>query len=141
MTRRLLAPLILVCALTALLLSACSAAGGSSQLDGTNWRFTEWSISSIDPASVTITANFKDGQIGGSAPINSYSGPYEATRSGSFLVGPINSTLMGGSEEAMRAERAYFALLDQARTYSRKGSELTLSDANGNPLLIFASTK
>jgi len=142
MSRRLLAPLLLGAVVVAVALAGCGTLRDGASLDGTSWRLTEWSISSVNPASVTITASFKDGEIGGSAPINSYGGPYEATESGSFLVGgPISSTLMAGPEEAMRAERAYFALLDQARKYSRKGGELTLSDANGNPLLIFAATK
>ena len=75
--------LLAAAALLALALAAvaagCGGSGGSSpSLEGTAWKLTGWSISSQDPGDFTITAEFKDGRIGGKSAVNSYGGPYTA---------------------------------------------------------------
>jgi predicted secreted protein len=109
-----------------------------SPLDGTAWRLAGWSVSSLNPADFEITASFKEGRISGKAAVNSYSGPYTIGANGSLAVGMIMRTLMAGSGPAMQAEGLYFQLLAQARVYRLTGGGLTLLDANGNELLIFA---
>jgi hypothetical protein len=37
-------------------------------------RLSEWTLSSLDPADFTITAQFSDGKISGSSGVNTYSG-------------------------------------------------------------------
>ena len=135
--------LALAISLAALVLvsAGCAALGGGARLDGTSWTLTGWSASSLDPAGFSITAVFKEGQVGGNSGVNSYGGPYKAGSSGSFEVGEIMSTLMAGPEPAMRAETIYHELLKQAREYVVEGDTLTLSDANGNQLLIFSAAK
>jgi heat shock protein HslJ len=135
--------IVLIAALVVALAAIAGYAllGGGSALDGTSWRLEAWSVSATDPTAFTITAEFADGQISGTSAVNSYSGPYTASRSGSFSSGPINSTAMAGSEGAMRAEQTYFALLDQVERFSREGDTLTLADGNDNPLLIFGAAK
>jgi putative lipoprotein len=123
----------------------CLGLAGCSQerspLDGTQWRLAEWSLSSIDPRDVTITAGFSSGQIAGQSGVNSYGGPYALGPRNSFKVGSLASTEMAGPEPLMRAESAYLALLAQARSYQQVGDRLTLLDANGNELLIFVATR
>lgn len=119
----------------------CAAAGGDVKLDGTSWTLNGWSASSLDPAEFDITAAFEEGRISGRSGVNSYGGSYEIASGGSFEVGEIASTLMAGPEPAMRAETIYHELLKQARKYAVDGDTLTLSDANGNQLLIFAADK
>ena len=52
----------------------CLGLAGCSQerspLDGTQWRRVGWSLSSIDPRDVTITAGFSSGQIAGQSGVN-----------------------------------------------------------------------
>ena len=122
-------------------LAAFFLLGGQSNLDGTSWRLEAWSVSATDPTAFTITATFADGQISGTSAVNSYGGPYKASRAGLFSSGPINATAMAGPPEAMRAEQTFFALLEQAKRYSRLEATLTLMDANRNPLLIFRETQ
>lgn len=117
-------------------------AGGPSpggSLDGTQWSLSEWTVSSLDPARLTITAQFADGQISGNSGVNSYSGPYTAGPGDAFSVGPLASTMMAGPEPAMRAETAYTTLLGQAKSYSVSDGMLTLYDQGGNESLIFAA--
>ncbi len=124
---------LIAAALTAV--TGCSPTGAS--LKETEWRLTGWTVSSIDPASVTITAKFADGQVSGNSGVNSYSGPYEAGAGDTFSAGPFASTLMAGPEPAMRAEAAYLALLGQAKSYKVIGARLTLFDGGGNESLSF----
>jgi predicted secreted protein len=106
-------------------------------LDGTSWRLEGWSIDSLSPGDFTITANFEGGHIGGQAAVNSYGAAYAAGPDDRFSVGTIVHTMMAGSEPAMRAENLYYELLGQARKYEVAAGKLTLTDANGNELLIF----
>jgi len=116
--------------------SGSDAAGGGS-LDGTQWKLTGWTISSLNPADFTITVKFADGQISGHSGVNTYGGTYHLGTGGTFSTGPLACTEMAGPEPAMRAESAYFLLLAQVRTFALTGSTLTLRDAGGNELLIF----
>ncbi len=107
-----------------------------------------WSANVSPPASTTaspyshsITAIFGDGRVDGHSGVNSYGGEYVTGSGGSFEVGEIVSTLMAGPEPAMRAETIYTELLKQAREYTVDGDMLTLSDANGNKLLIYSADK
>ena len=115
----------------------CGGRSSSFALDGTEWRLAEWSVSSASATDFEITLSFDDGVVGGQAPVNSYGGPYEARPDGTFKADSISSTLMAGEERANSAEAAYLSLLQQAGRYAVDGDELTLSDAQGNQLLIF----
>jgi heat shock protein HslJ len=128
-----------VAALVAALVG-CSAAG--NPLEGTQWKLVGWTISSIDPATVTITAKFADGQVSGNSGVNSYGGPYKVGSGDSFSAGPLAGTMMAGPEPAMRAESAYLTLLGQAKSYKMTDDKLTLYDGGKNESLIYArSTK
>ncbi len=113
---------------------------GGDPLEGTQWRLSEWTLSSLSPADFTITAAFADGTISGRSGVNSYSGPYEAGSGGSFSAGPLASTEIAGPKPAMRAEGAYLTLLTQARSYELAEGRLTLLDGSGNESLIYRAT-
>jgi heat shock protein HslJ len=134
------AGLVVLLALGCAGLSGCSQ-GAQAGLDGTKWTLTGWSVSSLYPGDFEITAAFSDGKIAGKAAVNTYGGTYSTGSSkdgaGSFSTGELVRTLMAGSEPAMRAEDIFFQLLAQARAYSTADGKLTVSDANGNELLIF----
>jgi heat shock protein HslJ len=133
---------MLAAALVALTFAAAIAAGcgeSAATLEGTSWRLTGWSISSQDPSYFTITAEFKDGRIGGTSAINQYGGPYTAGDDGSFSVGDLASTMMAGPEADMQAETSYLTLLAAAKTYEIAGDTLTLCDAGGNESLVFTA--
>jgi heat shock protein HslJ len=119
--------------------AGCSSAG--NPLDGTQWKLTEWTISSIDPAHVTITATFADGRVSGNSGVNSYGGSYQVGPGDAFSVGQIAGTQMAGSELAMRAESAYLTLLGQAASYKLADAKLTLYDKGGNESLIFDASR
>jgi heat shock protein HslJ len=129
----------LLVALSVFMLAAC--ARGQSALDGTRWRLTEWTLSSLDPRDFDITAEFADGRVSGHGGVNSYGGLYTVGSRRSFKVGQLASTQIAGPELAMRAEGAYLTLLGQACSYRVETGRLTLFDAGGNESLIFEATK
>lgn len=129
-----------------------SGSGGSSgggddsptsaaALAGTSWRLTGWSVSSQDPNDFTITAEFKDGRIGGTSAVNRYGGPYTAGDDGSISFGDLVSTMMAGPEPDMKAEQIYLELLDQVEEFAIDGDELTLSAGAGNIALIYGRSQ
>jgi putative lipoprotein len=126
---------ILAVGLAIIALVGC--ARGRAELDGTHWRLTEWTLSSLNPHDFHISASFADGQISGRSGVNSYGGPYSLGPGTAFAVGSIASTEMAGPEPAMRAEGAYLTLLGQARSYRVEAGRLTLFDAGGNESLSF----
>ena len=126
---------ILLIAASLIALTGC--ARGHAALDGTQWRLTEWTLSSLDAQEFDITAEFADGKVSGHSGVNSYGGTYTVGSRQSFKVGSIASTEMAGSASAMRAEGAYLTLLGQARSYRVEAGRLTLFDAGGNESLIF----
>jgi heat shock protein HslJ len=120
----------------AMALAACMSTG--DPLQGTRWKLSGWTVSSIDPASLGITASFAEGAIAGNSAVNRYSGPYTTGSGNVFSVGPLAATRMAGPEPAMRAETAYLTLLGEARSYRlTTASQLTLFDSGGNASLIF----
>lgn len=120
-------------------LAGCSAPNGSP-LDGTQWRLTEWTLSSLDPADFTITVWFADGQVSGNSGVNTYSGSYQGGPDDAFSVGQIAVTEMAGPEPLMRAEGAYLTLLGQAKSFNLTDGRLTLYDQGGNESLLFEAT-
>ena len=119
------------------LISPVGCTPGGSSLDGTQWRLTGWTVSSLNPADFTITASFAGGQVSGSSAVNTYSGSYHLGPGAAFSSGSLASTLMAGPEPAMRAETAYLTLLSQASSYKIAEGMLTLYDESGNVSLIF----
>lgn len=131
--------LLLISALAIFIFTGCeSLVPGEGELAGTEWRLSTWSDSSLDPSQFTITADFDESQISGTSAINYYSGSYVVIASHLFSVGELQMTLMGGSEEAMRAESTYFELLWQACKFTVNQTTLTLLDAFNIELLIFS---
>jgi heat shock protein HslJ len=130
-----LATRLLILAAIMGLAAACTSI--PDPLQGTRWKLSDWTISSIDPASLGITAGFAEGTIAGRSAVNRYSGPYTTGSGRSFSVGPLAATRMAGPEPAMRAESTYLTLLGEARSYKLTDSQLTLFDSGGNESLIF----
>lgn len=136
MGRRLATSASLLLAVVAL---AC-AAGCTGPLEGTSWRLTSWSVSSLNAQDFGITATFSGGQVGGSGAVNSYGGPYATGPGAAFTAGPLSSTLIAGPEPAMRAEVVYAELLGGAKSFRIEDDRLRLFDAEGNESLVFERT-
>jgi heat shock protein HslJ len=89
--------------------------------------------------SITIQA---DGSVGGLAGINRWfsSVNVPGLADGQFLLSPAGSTMMAGSDEAMRAETSFLGELGKATTFDRAAvaqGSLVLRDASGAEVLAF----
>jgi heat shock protein HslJ len=125
---------------TALLVGACSAAGGSGgTIEGIRWIATsvavDGSLQAV-PAGVTADATFTGGTVAGYGGCNTYSGP--ATISGSKLtIGQLASTMMACVDPAMALENAYLKALPAATSYTATADKLTLFDKDGKEILVY----
>lgn len=122
---------------TASLIVLMGCARGHSSLDGTHWKLDVWTISSVGPRDVPITARFNGGRISGDVGANTYGGAYKVGPGIAFSTGPISASSAAGPEAATRAETAYVALLRQARSFKVTDARLTLFDEFGNESMNF----
>jgi heat shock protein HslJ len=126
---------VAIAVLSLIVVAGCSK--GDSSLEGTSWRLSGWTLSSLDPADFTITLQFSDGKISGNSGVNTYSGAVRVGPSAAFAAGPLTSTEMAGPAPAMRGESVYMTLLSEAKSFKTAEGKLTLYDAGGNESLLF----
>lgn len=82
-------------------------------------------------AGTTLTATFTaDGQVGGNAGCNSYSGPYKLDGK-SLTVGPLATTMMACDQKIMDQETQFLAALQTPTNVETSGATVTLRDASG----------
>ncbi len=149
--------LIILSLFMAILLAACSPAGSGGQaepdfesapdLEGTSWILESFgpegeetpALSEAEVAvlsNTTITLNFADGGVNGSAGCNNYFG--EFTQAGSDLTfGVLGSTRMMCEPAMMTQETDYLAALGSVSTFTQTDDQLTLQYEGG--VLIFTA--
>jgi heat shock protein HslJ len=124
----------------AVVLVAC---GGS---DANALRNTAWELESLAGNPVlpgtTITLEFSDNQISGSAGCNQYGGSYQ-TGEDNLSVGDIFATEMGCMEPQgiLEQETAYLAALGTAATYQVTADRLEIYDDAGAQILVFVALR
>ena len=91
-------------------------------------------------AETQVTAEFSSGTLSGNGGCNVYSGSYTAV-DGAISVSPLASTMMFcvEPEGIGEQEAAYLAALQGAALYALDGSQLTLSDVDGAPLVVYVA--
>lgn len=114
-----------------------SLAPGTDPLVGTSWVLTSAESSAADLATFPITATFEEGVMSGKAPVNNYTAAYEVEADTEIQIGPVAATKMAGPPEAMTAEGAYFALLEQVTGFVVSGEQLQLI-ADSEPVLVYS---
>ena len=124
--------------LCVILLSACgtSASQRSSggDLTGQVWALTEL-LGKPPVAGTGISAQFtSDGKLSGSAGCNRYAGSYTVSGSKITIATPLASTMMMCDPEVMAQETVYLITLGEAKTFTVKGDQLTLTGADGKTL-------
>ncbi len=141
--------LFIISLLLLLAIVACSPSGSGGDIEpdvesGIVLDSTSWVLNELGPedavtavlSDTSITLNFADDGINGSAGCNSYFG--EANQSGSSLTfGAIGSTRMACPEPIMQQENAYLAALGTVSSFTLEGDQLTLDYEDGR--LVFAA--
>ncbi|MHB8807035.1 MAG: META domain-containing protein [Anaerolineaceae bacterium] len=125
--------LITIVILSTFLLSACGLINAKDTLNETSWLLT-----AIDDAptleGTKVTAEFSEGQIGGSSGCNSYGGSYE-TKGEKITTSSIVMTLMACQDASiMEQEQTFLQYLQDAQTFQISGKQLQIFDSNGRAL-------
>ena len=123
-----------------LTLAACGAPAsqdGGGDVTGKVWALT--TLNGQPPVDGRgISAQFTaDGKVSGSAGCNQYSGKYTVSGSNITFDPSIATTMMACSQPIMDQESAYLKMLGEAKTYTVKGDELTLTGANNTKLATY----
>ena len=125
-----------IIAVLAVVLVAC---GGS---DANALRNTAWELESLAGNAVlsgtTITIEFSDDQVSGSAGCNQYWGNYQAEEN-RLSVSDVFSTEMGCLEPTgiLEQETAYLTALSVATSYQITADRLEMFDESGDQVLVF----
>ena len=107
-------------------------------LEGESWILTQMLTAGgqTQILDVGVSASFDGTTISGNAGCNSYHASYEA--SGNVIsFGPIASTTMACPEAEMSTEARYLQLLADVATFETSGRSMSMSDADGTPVLQF----
>ena len=125
-----------IIAVLAVVLVAC---GGS---DANALRNTAWGLESLAGNAVlpgtTITIEFSDDQVSGSAGCNQYWGNYQAEEN-RLSVSDVFSTEIGCLEPTgiLEQETAYLTALSVATSYQITADRLEMFDESGDQVLVF----
>ena len=117
--------------------------GAATELAGTQWNLTSYADDSGSqvPAATKSVASIKfgaDGKITGSTGCNRFSGTY--SQDGSKLtiaLGPMTQRACT-DDPVMKQENALVAALPKVASFTSTADALTLRDASGAELLVFA---
>jgi heat shock protein HslJ len=131
--------------LASITLAACQGANpaSSSSLQGATWvmqnyRNSQGQMTPAFPGSEATATFNEDGSLTGKATCNQYRATYQVNGNKLTIVpGPM--TLMACVPEEWNAqEYDFIQALAATASYKIQGDQLTLSDKDGNPILVFA---
>ncbi len=123
----------------AIALAVFTSGGSGGDLAGTRWSLVALNQQVPIPASGPITLEFEaGGRAGGDSGCNSYGAGYAARRS-SLKITDLVSTLRACVDPLLNdQEAAYLRALAAVVEYEVTGDRLTLTDAGGTIVLVFA---
>lgn len=115
------------------LVSACGVNNSKDALNG-----SAWDLIFIDQTptlkGTKLTVKFAEGQIGGSAGCNSYSGSYKVNGE-KISIGPIAMTMMACVDPGvMEQEQTFLAYLQNAQSFKLNEGELLILSSYGKAL-------
>ncbi len=109
-------------------------------LPGTEWQLSSYTYGNTGvsgPDINVVTLKFDDtGNLNGYSGVNTYSGSYHLVGA-KISIGPLATTKMAGPEPRMGLESVYLYLLGSITGASLTGDSLSLTDNNGNVVLVF----
>lgn len=138
--------IILGLTVATLVVTACTGTGGSGgtggTLDGKTWSLTSYAAdgeTKTVPAVVAVDATFDaaTSTVSGSGGCNRYTGTYTADGA-KLTFGPLATTMMACIGPVSAIETAYLANLANSATYTATADALTIYDASGASILVYA---
>jgi heat shock protein HslJ len=116
--------------------------GGGTQdpaaLEGQSWILTQMLTAGgqTQILDVGVSASFDGTTISGNAGCNSYHASYEASGN-EISFGPVAGTKMACPEAETSTEARYLQLLEGVATFETSGRSMSMSDADGTPVIQF----
>jgi len=107
-------------------------------LEGKSWILTQMLTAGgqTQIVDVGVSASFDGTAISGDSGCNSYHASYEASGN-EISFGPIAGTQMACPEAESSTEARYLQLLQGVATFETSGRSMSMSDADGTPVLQF----
>ena len=107
-------------------------------LEGQSWILTQMLSAGgqTQILDVGVSAEFDGTTISGNAGCNSYHASYEASGN-EISFGPVAGTKMACPEAETSTEARYLQLLEGVATFETSGRSMSMSDADGTPVLQF----
>lgn len=128
--------------LTIALAAGCSQPAATPSA-GTRLANTDWLLSSISgtpiPSGTNLDLIFGITQASGSGGCNRFTASYASDGVSTLSFGPFATTQMACVPPTDALERAYLNALGNVARYAMTSDSLTLSNATGGPLLIYAA--
>jgi heat shock protein HslJ len=143
MTHRLFTSIAMTTLLVASLSIAATAQDGSTTPEGTEWHLEGYAVEGevgIVPWHIEATLLLEDGTASGSSGCNQFSGSYTLEGEGLTFDPALATTRMACPEDQSAIEAAYMANLPQTAAWAISEGALSLTDADGGPLLDFEQT-
>jgi heat shock protein HslJ len=116
--------------------------GGGTQdpaaLEGESWILTQMLAAGgqTQILDIGVSASFDGSTISGNSGCNSYHASYEASGN-EISFGPVAGTKMACPEAESTTEARYLQLLEGVTTFETSGRSMSMSDADGTPVLQF----
>jgi heat shock protein HslJ len=122
--------------------SSLSPTGSTSPLElvGPTWRLVRIQGQPVIDGTAVSAEFTSEARVAGKAGCNQYSGGARAEDGGRLVVGPLASTRMACSPQAvMDQETRYLTALQAAESFAIDGSQLRLGPTAGSTTLVFTS--
>jgi heat shock protein HslJ len=144
-TRRTVAPLTAFALAAGALIGAVTP-GAAAELEGAPWRLVSYAGPGGQQRPVLpgteVTATFQGGRVSGSAGCNQYNAGYQLAQDAAgiirFTQAATTQRFCAEPAGVMEQEAAYLQALGRVGRYTLSGDELTLRDAAGGVLLVYA---
>jgi heat shock protein HslJ len=117
--------------------SSPTSTGGAAAVEGTTWTLTSDSKLGVDLGTVDVTMRLENGTVAGSSGCNRFTGSYTLDGQSLTIKPGVASTMMACPDPQMAVEQAFLRLLPTMTTAQVSGETLQLSDASGQPILVF----
>lgn len=123
-------------------LVACGSAADHTTMDAIDPTGREWVLEELNgeplAEDATITLLVDDGQLSGSSGCNRHIGAVDLEDRSITFDSEIAQTMMACPDEVMALEQGYLAVLTTVTDWDATDDQLTLLDANGNEVAVFA---
>jgi heat shock protein HslJ len=114
----------------------------AATLEGTPWRLVSYAgpdgrLAPVLPTT-ELTATFREGRVTGETGCNSFIAAYQVSGDSLRISQAVSTRRACLDPAAARQEDAYLQALGRVARFSLSGGELTLRDASGAALLVYA---